>query len=125
MFMPDNPSKDFIKRAQLFITDDDESAKSNKQRWNFIESTFDQEGCTLFSQIDYADILNKGVFSYVHGALTMADMRAEFLQEELDRDDKSSALHQMFLRNLIWATRFKFFIEVNSIPDNNRKVIYQ
>jgi hypothetical protein len=125
MFMPENPKKDFIKRAQLFITDDDESVTSNKRRWSFIESTYEKDGCNLFSNLDYREALTQAKSQYIQAAAFMADMRAEFLLQELDRDNSNLDLHRLYLKNLIWATRLRFFLEVNSIPDNNRKVTYQ
>jgi hypothetical protein len=125
MFMPENPKKDFVKRAQLFITDDDESINANKRRWSFIESTFDKEGCNLFSNLDYKEALAQDKLQFIQAASFMADMRAEFLQQELDRDNAAMGLHRLFLKNLIWATRLRFHLEVNAIPENNRKATYQ
>jgi hypothetical protein len=125
MFMPENPKKDFVKRAQLFITDDDESITSNKRRWDFIESTYEKDGCNLFSNLDYREALAQANPQYIQAASFMADMRTEFLQQELDRDETALGLHRMYLKNLIWATRLRFFLEVNAIPDNNRKATYQ
>lgn len=110
-YMPPEATDDDLKVCKRICRDknkfSDASGMSNFDKWENVQYVFDNTNCNLFSIISFETIYHNDEPTACNAASFMADLRTQFLEEQMRTEGDDIHLHALWMINKQWYVKLR------------------